>query len=56
MRGSRQNSAILNAVQKVENGEQVFRFDTFGDETFWGDTLKLHQAIEGAKLGGMVQE
>ena len=27
MRGSRQNSAILNAVQKVENGEQVFRFD-----------------------------
>ncbi|HEX3321926.1 MAG TPA: hypothetical protein VHR84_14555 [Terriglobales bacterium] len=53
MRGSRQNSAILNAVQKVENGEQVFRFDTFGDETFWGDTLKLHQAIEGAKLGGI---
>src|SRR5512138_2258235 len=53
MRASRQNSAILNAVQKIENGEQVFRFDTFGDEAFWGDTLKLHQAIEGANLGGV---
>jgi hypothetical protein len=34
-------------------GEQTFRFDTFGDEAFWGDTLHLHQAIEGAKLGGV---
>jgi len=47
------NSAVLNAVQKVQQGEQIFRFDTFGDETFWGDTLKLHQAIEGAKFGGV---
>lgn len=47
------NSAIENAVNKVEQGEQIFRFDTFGDETFWGDTLKLHQAIEGAGLGGV---
>jgi hypothetical protein len=29
-------------------GKQTFRFDTFGDEAFWGDTLKLHQAV--AKL------
>ena len=21
------------------------RFDTFGDETFWTDTLRLHEAI-----------
>jgi hypothetical protein len=35
------------------SGTQVFRFDTFGDEAFWGDTLKLHQAIEGAKLAGV---
>ena len=27
--------------------------DTFGDEAFWGDTLKLHQAIAGAKHGGV---
>src|SRR5215831_14072189 len=47
------NSAILNAVNKVQQGEQIFRFDTFGDEAFWGGTLKLHQAIEGAGLGGV---
>lgn len=42
-----------NAHQMVEQGQRIFRFDTFGDEAFWGDTLKLHQAIEGAKLGGV---
>ena len=47
------NPVVENATQKVQQGEQVFRFDTFGDEGFWGDTLKLHQAIEGAKLGGV---
>jgi len=47
------NPVVKNATQKVLMGEQVFRFDTFGDEAFWGDTLKLHQAIEGAKLGGV---
>ena len=48
-----QNPVIANAAQKLQAGEQTFRFDTFGDEAFWGDTLKLHQAIEGAKLGGV---
>jgi hypothetical protein len=47
------NPVVENATQKILMGEQVFRFDTFGDEAFWGDTLKLHQAIEGAKLGGV---
>jgi len=42
-----------NAIQLIEEGRQTFRFDTFGDEDFWGGTLKLHQAIEGAKLGGI---
>ncbi|HVV50157.1 MAG TPA: hypothetical protein VHO06_10895 [Polyangia bacterium] len=37
----------------VAQGKQTFRFDTFGDEAFWGDTLKLHQAIEGAANGGV---
>jgi hypothetical protein len=26
-------------------GKKVFRFDTFGDEAFWGDTLRLHEAL-----------
>ena len=37
----------------VAEGRQTFRFDTFGDEVFWGDTIKLHQAIEGAANGGV---
>ncbi|MDQ6758794.1 MAG: hypothetical protein M3Z32_02870, partial [Acidobacteriota bacterium] len=37
----------------IANGKQIFRFDTFGDEAFWGDTLKLHQAIEGSRFGGV---
>jgi hypothetical protein len=48
-----QNSVAQNAINKVAEGEQTFRFDTFGDQAFWGDTLKLHHAIEGAGLGGV---
>lgn len=44
---------LANVRQLVEEGRQIFRFDTFGDESFWGDTLKLHQAIKGEKLGGV---
>ena len=43
----------VHAQQMLRQGRETFRFDTFGDEAFWGDTLKLHQAIEGAKLGGV---
>ena len=42
-----------NARDLLEQGRDVFRFDTFGDEAFWGDTLKLHQAIAGEALGGV---
>lgn len=42
-----------NSEEMFENGRHIFRFDTFGDEAFWGDTLKLHQAIEGVKFGGV---
>jgi mono/diheme cytochrome c family protein len=37
----------------LSQGKQIFRFDTFGDESFWGDTLKLHEAIEGSQFGGV---
>ena len=37
----------------VREGKQTFRFDTFGDEAFWGGTLQLHKAIEGAANGGV---
>jgi hypothetical protein len=42
-----------NAQQMIDAGQQTFRFDTFGDEAFWGDALRLHQAIEGQKFGGV---
>ncbi|HEX8184602.1 MAG TPA: hypothetical protein VF747_07615, partial [Blastocatellia bacterium] len=39
--------------QMMEEGRDIFRNDTFGDEAFWGDLLQLHKAIEGAGLGGV---
>jgi hypothetical protein len=37
----------------LDQGRRTFRFDTFGDEAFWGDRLRLHEAIEGSALGGV---
>ena len=42
-----------NAAQMVASGRQIFRHDTFGSESFWGDTLRLHQAIAGSAQGGV---
>src|SRR5262249_35642591 len=48
------NDQISANVQRMmAEGRKTFRSDTFGDEAFWGDTLKLHQAIEGSKFGGV---
>ena len=44
---------VDSAVDMFDQGRNVFRFATFDDESFWGDTLKLHQAIEGTKFGGV---
>ena len=41
------------ADRVLSEGQHTFRFDTFGDETFWGDTLRLHEAIAGSALGGV---
>jgi hypothetical protein len=41
------------ARQMVVDGRQIFRFDTFGDEAFWGGTLQLHQTIAGIQGGGV---
>src|SRR5262245_33364490 len=48
-----EGSIAGNEVHRMRYGRQTFRFDTFGDEVFWGDTLKLHQAIEGSSFGGV---
>jgi NAD(P)-dependent dehydrogenase (short-subunit alcohol dehydrogenase family) len=30
----------------VADGQKIFRFDTFGDEQVWTDTLRLHEVVE----------
>jgi hypothetical protein len=42
-----------HAAKMLDDGRQIFRFDTFGDEAFWGDALHLHQAIAGERNGGI---
>ena len=40
------------AERSIQAGRLIFRYDTFGSEAFWGDTLRLHEAIAGAANGG----
>jgi hypothetical protein len=37
----------------LAQGQQTFRYDTFGDEDYWGGELRLHEAIEGSMFGGV---
>jgi hypothetical protein len=34
-----------NKNAMFEDGRRIFRFDTFGDEEWWGDRLRLHEGI-----------
>lgn len=38
-------SAEANSKEMINQGQHIFRFDTFGDEAFWGSQLKLHETI-----------
>ena len=51
-RASIDQTIRANARKMVSDGRQIFRYDTFGDESWWGGTLGLHRAIEGSRLGG----
>ncbi len=42
-----------HARSLLTQGRQIFRYDTFGSEDFWGGKLKLHQAVQGQKFGGV---
>ena len=35
-----------NVDRLLAEGMQIFRFDTFGSEEFWGGKVKLHRAKE----------
>src|ERR671913_269028 len=34
--------------RRGDQGQQIFRFDTFGDEQLWTDTLRLHEVIQSS--------
>jgi hypothetical protein len=52
--GSRVSAAAQGRANRlIRQGKQTFRFDTFGDQAFWGGTLHLNQAIAGAANGGV---
>src|SRR5688572_19653868 len=41
-----------HAAKLVSDGREIFRFDTFGSEAFWGRALRLHETIAGSANGG----
>ena len=51
--GVQAGESSAGSRSRILEGRQTFRFDTFGDEAFWGDQLGLHKAVEGATLGGV---
>jgi cytochrome c peroxidase len=44
---------VRQSAVTLEEGRRIFRYDTFGDEDFWGGELRLHEAIAGSGLGGV---
>ena len=44
--GSSRDSAPDAGV--IAQGKQIFRFDTFGDESKWSDALRMHEVIRSA--------
>lgn len=41
----REASPLMDAKRLVAEGREIFRYDTFGDEAFWGEKLRLHEAL-----------
>ena len=50
---ARPPAAAAQSQELVRQGRQIFRFDDFGDDAFWGGALQLHRAIEGRAHGGV---
>ena len=47
------STIVENAKTLLEKGRAIFRFETFGDEAWWTDTIQLHKAIAGERHGGI---
>ena len=46
--GGSTDTAAVDQTALLAQGKQIFRFDTFGDEAQWTDTLRLHEVISAA--------
>ena len=46
--GSSRPMEAVAGASTIEQGRNTFRFDTFGDETLWSDTLRMHEVIRSA--------
>ena len=46
--GPDRETEAAKRAQLVTSGRDIFRFDTFGDEQFWTDTLRMHEVIQQA--------
>lgn len=44
-----------NVRQMVEQGRQIFRYDTFGDEAFWGETSSFIWRFKARRLAELVR-
>jgi len=42
------DTAAADAAAMAEQGRQIFRYDTFGDEAHWTNTLRMHEVISAA--------
>lgn len=51
--GNTDRNIVLNAARLLKEGRETFRYDTFGDQAFWGGQLRLNQTIAGAANGGI---
>jgi len=40
------SGAAKSSSDLIAEGQRIFRFDTFGDEQLWTDTLRLHEVVE----------
>ena len=47
------NRVEAYSQRMLAEGREIFRYDSFGSEDFWGGKLRLHEAILGEKQGGV---
>ena len=44
---------VSSSSRLIARGRRTFRYDTFGDQAFWGGALQLNRAIAGKANGGV---